>query len=198
MNSHPIQTERGETFPLKLKDIVNRDLLLMSESKVSIIKFRCSKFFGVVFETIFVQQSPKHNFQLFKILKAEEGGHMPFSLTQNDTATLPTYTRSIDSNSFDFSGWSCPYCSHSDSNGGSPFVRCGTCKDMVCGSRIRTLDSGARIFTCHNLCGGGGELGKGTIQSYETVASEPMGCLPGPTTKQLTAGRNTLLPAPTQ
>lgn len=74
---------------------------------------------------------------------------------------------SYDINEFDFAGWYCPCCGHGKDMQGEyiQFIKCGTCRELVCGSRVTRLPDGRRNFKCHDGCRGGGILGDGTMES---------------------------------
>lgn len=64
----------------------------------------------------------------------------------------------------DWDGFYCPHCGHKSH---PSFVKCGVCKELVCGARV-IRGNIRNIFRCHDGCGHQGELGGAPISSYST------------------------------
>ena len=118
------------------------------------LQFRCAAM-GSLFFILFRRYSPSHKFQIVSISKDM---NKPSSalLPPKNTPNLP-----FDASDFDWTGWFCPHCGHSKT-----FVQCGRCKEVICGDRVRHLQSGTMVFACHNGCGGTGVV-KGHIESVK-------------------------------
>lgn len=182
--SNQLSTNRGTaaSFLNRVEQRTGRQPLVTSGPKTAAVHFRCAVT-GKAFQAILTQESPKHRFQISKMSNPADGA----ASSQHVTAGPPlaqapdihgglVQSREFNVAQFDFSGWYCPHCSHGRNNSGESFVCCGVCKELVCGARIRKLDHGARLFTCHNGCGGGGQL-SGYIESCKAESSDPAGLL---------------------
>lgn len=64
---------------------------------------------------------------------------------------------------FDLTGFACPHCQHSGSNGVHRFFGCG-CGKLMCGGSIQEW-RGMKLATCALPCGHTGPL-EGTLKSY--------------------------------
>ncbi|MBV6396879.1 MAG: hypothetical protein HFACDABA_02481 [Anaerolineales bacterium] len=92
---------------------------------------------------------------------------------------IPSLNADFDIGDFSFAGWYCPYCGHTKKGDFPDFIRCGRCKELVCGSRTSLLPSGAEMFACYDECGKTGEI-KGTIKSIKGIEAKKDNILPPP------------------
>ncbi len=87
-------------------------------------------------------------------------------------ASSPLFGNEFAISDFDMAGWYCPHCNHGHYRAEEAlFVQCGKCREYVCGARARTVGD-KQIFSCHNGCGGGGEV-SGTMTSYRGRGNAP-------------------------
>jgi len=78
----------------------------------------------------------------------------------------------IDARQFDFTGWQCGGCGYGTGVAvTSLFVRCGTCKRLVCGSKIVAIQNGPSTFRCAPGCTGSG-VPEGEISSFDAQPIE--------------------------
>lgn len=125
--------------------------------------FRCAKT-GEHFTVSFMRYSPAHRFQISGIRKERPSA--------GQTTGGAVREQSYSSADFDFSGFYCPCCGHArNEQVPSLFVRCGKCRDLVCGGRVRKLAPDRVLFACHDECGGGGEV-SGQIESYTSATQD--------------------------
>lgn len=105
------------------------------------------------FSILYERQSINHRFQIVGIIIPDEQASK-ISVFKNflkpqKQAEAITYK----ANDFDHSGKYCPHCGFKEN-----FVQCTWCKQMVCGSRVRTLATGEQLFACSDSCGCTGKL----------------------------------------
>lgn len=107
----------------------------------------------------------------------------------------PPPRRNVDEftfDDFDFTGWYCPCCGHAKQGYViHRFIRCGKCREYICGARVSNLPDGRVSFRCHDRCRNTGILGEGTLKSLHGLGVEvdKQGQLPG---------KSARLPAPGQ
>ena len=119
-------------------------------------------------------------FAKLRSLVTRDTGDKEQSKGQGSLRTAAHYA----SDQFDWSGWYCPTCGHSQNAPAStPFFLCGQCHELICGFSAREIGPGICTVKC--LCGGGGRI-TGKIESYDghsvapgdasvlKVASEPL------------------------
>jgi len=121
------------------------------------IQFKCAKT-GRLFFVFLTRHSSSHAFHVTSVSKETKA-----SLNHRQDHSLPssslTHT-SFEASDFDWTGWFCPYCMHSDT-----FVKCPQCLEIVCGGRVRQHQNGTKSFACYNECGHSGEI-EGYIDSF--------------------------------
>lgn len=166
------QNGSASSFLKRLEQSSGRPALIATRLKQMIIPFRCATN-GRPFNAVLTQQSPNHRFQIERM---ERGGGGAVASSGADGEEAATFSRDIPMSQIDFAGWFCPHCSFGKSSNVEPFARCGKCQELICGGRIRRLDAGSKIFSCHDGCGGGGLLA-GEITSYQARTSDPAGLL---------------------
>jgi hypothetical protein len=127
-----------------------------------VLQFRCAKN-GQPFSVAFQRDSSQDNFKIISIWITEllqETTDLKQKNSQNNSQQIDNQ---IDSSNFDFTDWYCPHCSHRRNGKISEFLHCGSCRELVCGGRIKSLSDETFFFSCHNGCGGKGKLEVGTI-----------------------------------
>lgn len=104
--------------------------------------------------------------------------------TDRDAAT------DFDLEEFQFDGFSCPLCGYGKTvplTERTQFVKCGRCRELVCGKGI-SKSRGSGVFRCHKQCGFEGELA-GPITSAKGLVDAPtsrmMDTAPEPTAKHV-------------
>ena len=80
----------------------------------------------------------------------------------------------------------CPWCGYRDSETGLFWVRCGGCKDYVCGGRI-SIRNGAPYFRCHADCGSEGDI-RDSLDSMDAEFRAPKAIAAGAQTRMLRGG----------
>jgi len=91
------------------------------------------------------------------------------------SAMVSSELQSFDAADFDFAGWYCPFCGHYRATPAkTPFVRCSSCGECVCGGRIIEVPGGPVTFACHDGCQGSGRV-EGCITSFDGTTLEPKG-----------------------
>ena len=169
---NPTQNGSASSFLKRLEQSTGRPALIAIRLKQMIIPFRCANH-GKPFNAVLTQQSPNHRFQIERM---EYGGGGAAVSSGADGEEAATFSRDIPMSQIDFAGWYCPHCSFGKGAKDDAFARCGKCQELICGGRIRRLDAGSKIFSCHDGCGGGGLLA-GEITSYQARTSDPAGLL---------------------
>lgn len=122
------------------------------------LRMRCGKT-GSVTLALFTRTEKSAQFRIEKVLMStSDSGQSSGQGNEPGADRFP-------SKQFDWSGWYCPSCGHNQ-NAESPhtFIRCGTCRELVCGFSVRDVGPGISTFKC--FCGHGGRIG-GQIDSYE-------------------------------
>jgi ribosomal protein S27E len=122
------------------------------------VMFRCAKS-GGQFKAIFKRSGTAGRFIFDKAHKIE-GGTVSQSQGAEKSAArrggAEAQSDDIDIEALDFGGWYCPHCGH---DGDTIFVKCGRCRELVCGARVKTkFLSRKKIFECHDGCGRKGEI----------------------------------------
>lgn len=121
------------------------------------------------------------------LLRPVKPGQMEVDITPAPAAGPKLVPGSFGVGAMDFTGWSCPHCTHGQTRFLAPtlFVRCGKCGDYICGARVRQVN-GETVFACHDGCGNTGAV-QGTITSYDgaTVDARSNPRLKGEGQKQL-------------
>ena len=83
---------------------------------------------------------------------------------------------------FDFAGWKCLGCGHTQDAIRSHFCRCGKTGHLSCGASILSIDSDRKTFQCFPGCGSSGVISgrtqsmsgaSATVVEKQTVASAP-------------------------
>lgn len=89
----------------------------------------------------------------------------------------PLARQTFDASEFDFGGWFCPCCGYSRDVPAYPqFVRCGTCKEFVCGGRVTRVSTGIATYECHDECKGSGRISENHIETFDgSPISAPLG-----------------------
>jgi hypothetical protein len=121
-----------------------------------VIPFRCSQT-GERFKVVFSRDSKEERYRIKAV-------------SQEDKFTVTPYSRahyavdadqSFDVKEFDDSGWHCGVCEWGKDQRVDPtYVRCGRCRELVCGRRSYTAADGKKLFRCHVGCGNEGVLEK--------------------------------------
>jgi hypothetical protein len=127
------------------------------------LNFRCATT-GKQFKVAFARLSKNHQYRIVHIFP-----HVAFQQPARNSGLSPVSGRAelFDATEFSFAGWHCPHCGYGrDSDVESIFVRCGTCRECVCGSRIIRVSSRVSTFECHDGCKGGGMI-QGDIEGFE-------------------------------
>jgi hypothetical protein len=111
----------------------------------------------------------------------------------------PSAGSDFDMADFDFTGWYCPCCGHGKPySGQTRFVRCGRCREYICGGQITRVENGREMFRCHDRCRNSGILGDSVLSSMSGIdlnARKPSeleggsGQLPPPR-RRLTSGKD--------
>lgn len=127
-----------------------------------VLHFRCAKN-GQPFCVAFQRDSSQAQFKIISIWITELGQETSDLKPKNSQNNSQQIDNQIDSSNFDFTDWYCPHCSHRQNAPIFPFAICGSCRELVCGGRIKSLSDETFFFTCHNGCGGNGKLEVGMI-----------------------------------
>jgi len=128
------------------------------------LDFRCAKT-GKQFRVIFTRVNHNHNFRIARILNSIEQTLITNQSSFSSSPELHYHTEAeqkFDAKDFDFSGWHCPHCGHKER---PLFIKCGTCQECVCGTRVIKVTDTVSTFECHDGCRGSGEI-KGEITDY--------------------------------
>jgi hypothetical protein len=144
---------------------------LDASSEVRELVFRCAKT-GQKFRALLGRAQPTHRFRVLMMEPLPKPGPKN-SFEAADVSACAKSIHSFDRRDFDLSSWFCPCCGHSrDRQSEFMFVRCGTCKEYVCGARTIKVGGGPATFACHNGCRGGGRLER-FISSLEGSPQQP-------------------------
>lgn len=147
-----------------------------------VLRFKCSET-EKKFDVTLRRRSANHKFRIHEIsgpvatakvtLFSRQGSQAEKS-TQS-TSETPVSSGEFEADDFDFSGWYCGCCrfAHPSDNRTvySTFVRCGTCREYLCGASVKQISEGVTIFECVGDCQGGGKI-TGSIDSYKSSASD--------------------------
>lgn len=154
--------------------------------------FRCSQT-GGRFRVVFGRLQPSYKFRILKVIDEIKDPHEEDSSTTTHSILTPllrflgtargktqkrarvaTKVHSFDAATFDFAGWYCPCCGHSQAAcAETQFVRCSTCSECVCGGRIIQIADGIKTFACHDGCKGSGRISDDYITSFDGNSLEP-------------------------
>lgn len=142
-----------------------------------IIPFRCAVT-GKKFSAIFVRTNPREMFKIIEMAKAatiHDDATITDQNKRHETRGPQQQTETFNNDDFDFAKWDCPYCGLNKKElVSSVFVQCGSCREYVCGGRVRI--EGAReqkqIFSCHDGCGRESVI-EGLIESYDGSNVKP-------------------------
>ena len=118
----------------------------MSMDEIRQIRFRCAQN-GMAFWVDFTRLSTDDMFTISGYEKIS----MPAADDTAEVDTKVTAEQTFDINEFDSTGWTCFFCGHCVDE--CSFIKCGRCKELVCGSRVRALPDGRLEFHCHTGCG---------------------------------------------
>jgi len=128
------------------------------DSGLRSVSFNCAKN-GREFSVIFTRPS---RYEKFRIKETQIG--------QKDLAAAapaqPAQSQSFDANELDFSGWECAHCKH---RAWPQFVKCGSCRRLICGANVVSHQNGQQTFTCAPGCEGDGVL-EGEITSFDSAS----------------------------
>jgi len=131
------------------------------------VAFRCAKY-GMKFSAWFVSGAVPGAHVLDEI-ERHDGPPSIIGLFRGPSRVVRQPEAQDDIGSFDFSGWTCPYCKHGRSGVGGAFFEC-SCGELVCGGRARRTLLGATIYRCHDGCGVEGRA-SGAIDRLATQSS---------------------------
>ena len=117
---------------------------------------------------------------------------LPSKSEKPSALVLQSQSHAFDATEFDFSGWYCPCCGHSRDVPVHPqFVRCGVCKECVCGARVIHVSPDIKTYECHDGCRSTGRI-VGHIETFDgssIAGSMPSAAQPdSPTTLKPAAG----------
>ena len=130
----------------------------------SSIAFRCACNGGHFNVTL--QRKPKApKFVIERIATVGLGG------TDRVAAEVTAYNADV----YDFTGFYCACCGYHPGDAAHKFVKCGRCKELVCGAQIyEKLDTSiteALWFSCYPECGNHGPI-VGRIEEYDALRTE--------------------------
>lgn len=153
------------------------------------VSFTCSKT-GGRFKVLFGKRHPDKRFQVLQV----GVGDAPALSGQIAHETAAVTAQSFSFEDFDWDGWYCGCCQWGkDEAARFDFIRCGKCKDLVCGRRSYTAKS-EEYFKCSDDCGGGGKLTGKPIAAIEGEISNGITPTIGGVDKGRLPGSNTSLP----
>lgn len=146
------------------------------------LTFKCSHT-GGKFEVTFRRRSLSHKFRIHEISGPvadasykifSSSASQPHTSSKSITGTSDRKTNDFESSNFNFSGWFCGCCRFAHPSDTRPvysrYVRCGGCREYVCGASVREVSEGVTIFECVGECEGGGVI-NGRIESYTSSES---------------------------
>lgn len=133
------------------------------------VAFRCASD-GGHFKITMKRTNSAQAFSIHRVWKADGTGRAlkPHSAV-SAIAGMPTKEtldpfKNYGAHEFSWDGFYCPCCGFVD-NSSHSFIRCSSCKDLVCGCRVADAGDGTRTFRCHPICGSSGTI-TGRIESY--------------------------------
>lgn len=119
------------------------------------------------FYAYFVKSGPDDRYSLDAIYRIDD------PLLPSDVSASGLFS----AEKLSLAGWACPYCGHGRQSTLALFANCGHCHRLMCGKHIRSINTGAMIFSCSATCGHSSEI-RGTIATYK---AEPLqNALTGP------------------
>ena len=157
----------------------------MTTIEIREIPFRCART-GGRFRVLFGRTNAARNFRIRQVLAEDvqsepnPPGPVVGSAIARKLRAIPgrvtrvfrnhqlsRETHTFDAGEFDFAGWYCPCCGHSQHQQTWPeFVRCSKCGECVCGGRVIQVNNGPQTFERHDGCKGGGRISNNYVQSY--------------------------------
>lgn len=160
------------------------------------IPFRCAVT-GRKFSAIFVRTNSREKFKIVEMAKAatihDDATITDHNKRHDETRGPQQHTETFRDNDFDFATWHCPYCGlNKKEQVSSIFVQCGSCREYVCGGRVRIEGTREQkqIFSCHDGCGRVSVI-EGLIESYDGSNVKPQsGISPKPQLGHSSADRN--------
>jgi len=166
--------------------------------EVSEVRFRCSGD-GATFVVTTRRHRPDDRFQIYRIapLSAPTSRHVAVKGATASRGEPEQATHAA--HEYNWSGFYCPCCGYMPKEEDTDFVRCGRCKELVCGeSTTKDAQTGTAYFRCHPGCGAHGEI-VGSIRDYtgdeRTEANRPEYASVGTEKREQLTGPRSGLPA---
>jgi ssDNA-binding Zn-finger/Zn-ribbon topoisomerase 1 len=129
-----------------------------------LIRMRCSRT-GRLFAVHFVHS--ESNGMKIALIQSEASMNAWVRTAVRERVLDPSSRHSGD---FDWTNLTCPHCGFSAKTG-AQFVKCGRCRELVCGGTLSSAELLPQTFSCHSGCGNSGIV-SGMIESYAGLSAD--------------------------